>query len=326
MHKINEIGLDSGCAFNKAAFLDADQNWVEVSIPSLIRAGRANITMNGAQGYSYVCDGEQWTADENAVDAEDTRFNSFPFSTLNTVLTHHSLAKLAEQHDLAEALDISTGLPLSHYFDFAGANDNEIKRKHEALQKKVEGSSLQVNCKQVCPEGLAGWVDVRIDRHGKAKNGQSHAVAIADIGGRTTDICVVQPDFSLVPEYTSTLNIGCLDIAAEANRLISERYGLGTINLMAMYQVLETGQINLGQGKVQDVTEETRQATKTIAGRITREIERRTGNVPHLEGFCYLGGGAEQLRDFITGDNILVPDRPTFGNARGYLKIMQHMG
>lgn len=325
MDKPTQIGLDSGCAFNKAAFLDAEQNWVEASIPSLIRAGRANITLGGSQGYSYACEGEQWTADENAVDAEDTRFESFPYSTLNTVLTHHSLIKLAEQHDLTDELVISTGLPLAHYFDLAGVNNGAISRKQDALKTTVTGSPMQVNCQQVCPEGLAGWVDVRIDRHGRDKTSQSHAMAVADIGGRTTDICVVQPDYSLVTEYTSTLNIGCLDIAAEANRLISERYGIGKINLMAMYQVLETGRIDLGQGKVQDVTEETRQATRTIAGRISREIERRTGNVPHLEGFCYLGGGAEQLRNFITSDNIFIPNRPTFSNARGYLKIMQHL-
>lgn len=326
MTGITEIGLDSGCAFNKAAWLNGEQGWVETSVPSLIRSGRANITLGGTQGYSYICDGEQWTADENAVDAEDTRFESFPYSTLNTVLTHHSLVKLAEQHDLANDLVISTGLPLGHYFSIAGINRQAIKRKQDALLKAVKGSPFSVACKQVCPEGLAGWVDVRINRTGNEKASQSHAVAVADIGGRTTDICVVQPDYSLITEYTSTVNIGCLDIAAEANRLISERFGVGTINMMAMYKVLKTGRIDLGQGVVQDVTEETQQATRTIAGRITRAIERHTCNVPHLEGFCYLGGGAEQLRDFITGNSIHIPERPTFANARGYLKIMQHMG
>lgn len=269
----------------------------------------------------------QWTADENAVDAEDTRFDSFPYSTLNTVLTHHTLKTLTTQNSLlVEEITLSTGLPLGHYFNNAGVNKQAIQRKQESLLKTVKGSEINLVCKQVCPEGLAGWVDARVNRNGQNKASQSHAVAVADIGGRTTDICVVLPDYSLITEHTSTLNIGCLDIASEANRLISERYGVGTINLMAMYQVLETGRIDLGQGKVQDVSEETQQATKTIAGRITREIERRTGNVPHLEGFCYLGGGAEQLKSFIAGNSVYIPERPTFANARGYLKIMQYMG
>lgn len=322
---MTKIGLDSGCAFNKTAFLNNEHEWVETSLPSLVRPGRANITLSGAQGDSYTCDGEQWTADENAVNAEDTRFNSFSYSTLNTVLTHHTLNKLAEEQGLTEEVIISTGLPLGHYFDAVGVNKSAIQRKQASLLKRVEGSKVKVICKQVCPEGLAGWVDTRLDRFGHEKASQSHAVAVADIGGRTTDICVVQPDYSLISEYTSTLNLGCLDIVAEANRLISERYGVGTINPLAMYKVLETGTIDLGRGKVQDVTEETQQATQTIAGRIRREIERRTGNVPHLEGFCYLGGGAEQLKAFMIGNNVFIPERPRFSNARGYLKIMQYM-
>lgn len=67
--KVTEIGLDSGCAFNKTAFLNSEQEWIETSTPSLIRPGRANITLGGSQGNSYYCDGEQWTADENAVDS-----------------------------------------------------------------------------------------------------------------------------------------------------------------------------------------------------------------------------------------------------------------
>jgi len=319
------VGLDSGCAFNKTAFLNEEQQWVESSTPSLVRSGRANITLSGSQGYSYTCEGEQWTADENAVDAEDTRFDSFSYSTLNTVLTHHTLNKLVAENNLSNEVSISTGLPLNHYFTEQGINKSAIQRKQAALLKPVQGSGVNLVCQQVCPEGLAGWVDARIDRLGHEKASQSHAVAVADIGGRTTDICVVLPDYSLITEYTSTLNIGCLDIAAEANRLISQRYGVGTINMLAMYQVLASGKIDLGRGKVQEVTEETQQATQTIAGRITREIERRTGKVPHLEGFCYLGGGAEQLKQFITGHSIFIPERPRFANARGFLKIMQHL-
>lgn len=324
MSKI-EVGLDSGCAFNKTVFLNEEQEWIESSTPSLVRSGRANITLSGSQGYSYTCEGEQWTTDENAVDAEDTRFDSFSYSTLNTVLTHHILNKLMTAHDLCNEFSISTGLPLNHYFTEQGVNKNAIQRKQTALLKPVEGSGVNLVCQQICPEGLAGWVDARINRLGHEKASQSHAVAVADIGGRTTDICVVQPDYSLITEYTSTLSMGCLDIAAEANRLITQRYGVGTINMLAMYQVLASGKIDLGRGKVQDVTGETQQATRTIAGRITREIERLTGKVPHLEGFCYLGGGAEQLKPFLTGDSTYIPERPRFANARGFLKIMQHL-
>ncbi len=330
---VNEIGLDAGCAFIKTAWLEGGE-WREASTPSLIRAGRANISMSGQQGQAYICSGEEWTVDANAVDAEDTRFNSYPYHAMNTVLSHHAIAQLQEPEEtpglylhteLADEIFISCGLPIEHFYDLAGVNNNAISRKQDAMKLAVTGSPYTLTCRQICPEGLAGWVDVRIDRTGKNKYSQSNAVALGDIGGRTTDIAVIMPDYSLVPEYTGTINIGYLDVVSELNRLLTEKLKVGRINIMVLYQVIKTGVLPTPKQDHQ-VTDLVLQAVNTVSGKITREFERKVGNVPHLEGFCYLGGGADELRDSLTGDNTFIPERPGHSNARGNLKIMMHMG
>lgn len=327
---VEHIGLDAGCAFSKAVWLDDAEQWQSLSIPSLIRPGRANITLSGNHGDTYTCGNETWTVDANAVDAEDTRFDSYPYSSLNTVMTYHLLKLISEQTPLAEGATFATGVPLSHFFDLLGVNKNTVLRKKNALindVKPVAAYSKPLNtlaqCVQVCPEGMAAWVDMRVDRYGNEKTPQRHAVAGADIGGRTTDIFVIQPDYSLIENYTGTINIGYLDVVSVLNQLLSETICVGRINIMAMYQVIDSKTLDLGHGQVHDVTEQVEKATEIVAGRITREVERRTGSVPHLDARCFFGGGAERLRAYLTGENIIIPPEPRLSNPRGYWKIKQ---
>ena len=157
------IGQDAGCAYIKTVIEDENGHWQEYSVPSLARSGSVNVGMGGVSGVTYECQDEEWSINTNMVDSEDTRFNDYPFSPLNRVLSIHALleAGLAGQD-----LEIASGLPLNQFFTEKSGPDNVmIKRKHESFKAAVrklgakgfETVDISVVSKKVCPEALAGW-------------------------------------------------------------------------------------------------------------------------------------------------------------------------
>ena len=78
--------------------------------------------------------------------------------------------------------------------------------------------------------------------------------------------------------------------------------------------------------KVRDISKLVKEIKQSIASKILREVERKIDKVPHLQGICFVGGGAEALRQNLKtlGGNIFIPRDAVFSNCRGYLKILHN--
>ena len=332
---IKIIGRDAGCAGIKLAYKDNTGEIVEKSIRSLAKLGKASIGMGGVSGITYQCDGETWSISENYFGCEDTRYDDYPFESLNAVLGTHALIQAGLE---GQDLQVSSGLPINQFYDSVkGPRADLINRKHAQNGLIVhrlgadgfQRVNIQTESIQVSPEGLAGWVDVCLDENGAPRSEVTSPVGLVDIGGRTTDIAVVTGglSFDIEPEYTGTLKVGFLDLYQDLNEKLTDRYNCGKIEIAALDTALQTGKIQLFTEEPVDISEEIEQSKKAISKEIMREVGRRFSKVQHMAGVAYFGGGAENMRaDLEKGQNVIIPGRAQFANARGYLKIALSRG
>ena len=325
------VGLDAGCAAIKVVYQDKKGCIVESSVLSLAKSGKASIGMSGVSGVTYLCDGEEWSICASGFGAEDTRFNDYPFSTLNAVLSWHALVECGFE---GQPLQVSSGLPINQFYNgVSGPIEDNILKKHNHYQMTVSRLTncgfkeieLDIESIMVCPESVAAWADVCLDDDGQPRFEVINPVGLVDIGGRTTDIAVITGglQFEVVPEYTGTINIGYLDIYQRLNEFISNRFDYHHhIDISVMEQAVRSGQITLFNNQPIDISEQIADAKKDVTRRIMREVGRRFSKVNQLAGVCYSGGGAEDMRsDLMKENNMIIPDRAAFANARGYRKI-----
>ena len=259
------------------------------------------------------------------MNAEDTRFPSYPYSILNSVLSVHGLIEAGFSD--ADSIRIASGIPLNHFFDGAELNSANIEKKkasfNRAIYIKGGGSLPDPVIEQVYPEALAGWVDISIDYQGNDTEQQVRPVGLVDIGGRTTDIAIVLPGFQIDPDYTGTIDKGYLDVCSRLNEFLIRDFDSGVLDTAVLDASLRSKSIQLYRGQQEDISDQVSHAIKSVSGEIMREVERKITKASHLAGICYFGGGAEHMRaELEKQQNVHIPDNPQFSNARGYLKTM----
>ncbi|GAA4649338.1 hypothetical protein GCM10023116_16120 [Kistimonas scapharcae] len=326
----NNVGLDAGCAYIKIAYKNNVGEIQQFSIPSLARYGKATVGMGNDAGFTYHCDGEEWSINPDHEKSADTRFDSYPYSSLNAVLSTHALIEAG----FTDEVTVASGIPLNHYFEHhGGPNKSKIEDKHRNYDRQVKraghGSQapLRVISKKVCPEALAAWVDVCLDDDGNDRESTARPVGLVDIGGRTTDITVALPGFRIDAEHTGTIELGYLDVCSHLNDLLIKHHDAGRISTFALDKALQTKEIQLYRGSKLDISELVEKAVSIVSNEIAREVERRFMKAGHLAGICYFGGGAENMRSQLSKSmNVHIPEKAQFANARGYLKALEYVG
>ena len=328
----NIIGLDAGCAYIKVVSKDKNGDLVEFSVPSLAKHGKATVGMGSISGVSYECEGEEWSINPSLMGCEDTRFDEYPFTEMNAVLSVHALIGAGFE---GQSVNIASGLPINQYYAENTPDLGNINRKHNNYFRKVRrlqsgqfrDVKIEMDSKLVCPESIAAWADICLDKDGNPTHEVSQPVGLVDIGGRTTDIAVVVQglNFEVEQEFTGTLKTGYLDVLEKLNEYISEKYSVGKLEIAVLDQSLREGEITLGMGEPVNIQEEIKNAKKVISNGIMREVGRRFTKVSQMAGVCYFGGGAENMREELKElqHDVIIPERTQFSNARGYLKIAQ---
>ena len=225
--------------------------------------------------------------------------------------------------------EVATGLPLDQYFVNGVVCEKNIELKHANVEKPVESQHFKktIKSKNVCPEAVSAWVDICFDDKGKAVQKMTQPVAVVDIGGRTTDVAVVTPDFSIEPASSGTLKVGILDAYNLLNKkLMAQHYLDSNIDIFVLSEAFKSNAIQIDMTKPRDIGHLVKEIKQSIAAKILREVERKIDKVPHLQGICFVGGGAEALRQNLKtlGGNIFIPKDPVFSNCRGYLKILHN--
>ena len=313
-------GVDDGYAETKVVTKSE-----RVRIASLARAGLYGLSSMGSEdkvGGSYETAGRKFTVSEK-IDGEETRFDDYPTSDLNRVITHHALrlAGLA-----GKKVKIATGLQVSNYFRNDERNEEMIKRKQESLLRDVTaldgGETAEIVEHIVLPEAVASWFDYAFDEKGSQIEMEGPA-GVIDVGGKTTDCVTVLEGHQIDHARSGTGDIGVLNIYENIGNKLRAQLGEGVISRRVYDQAVRTGSVKRF-GKPQNVKAVVAAAVEEVTERVLLEAKRHFGNGSHLDVILFVGGGAAFMTKLTSYfPNAKVLPEPEFANARGMYKYLR---
>lgn len=328
MTKILLAAIDDGYAQTKLYGENEKGEIVKFRMRSSVRPGRyglGSISGTGAVGLYETEDGP-FTVSED-VEAENTQFDGFHLSTMNRVLVQHALVGAGYG---GKDVNVIAGLPVSDFFIHGFKDDEKIKAKSENLMKGVtltsgEGKVAAIKDVQIGCQAVAAWVDYALDDDLKERAEIDGAVAIVDIGGRTTDVATVINGQSVDHARSGTGNIGVLDVYKAVEAAIGAKFKIrDRFPLNAIDNAVRTGKISLW-GKDNDVKDLVQEVITEHEGKIAREVERRIGSGASLNAVVFVGGGSALFSKIATKfPNGVMLDDPEFANARGLFKYSRY--
>lgn len=323
---INNIAVDNGYADQKLAYWslnDQGKRFIaEVSYPSRAQMGALNISMDGSSSSGvYLLEGESWTVGKNVNDPEVVRGKRYAYSELNALLINHSLIVGGFS---GRDVRLSTGLPFSHYFKNGVADSKLIDKVKSSLDVNIESKSgsspAKITEHLIYPESTAAFLDYAVchdtgDMIVEIDNG----IVVVDIGGNTTDITSITPEYSIDIERSDTKEIGVLDVRDELRKLIINKFEIDSIKDSQLDFAIRNGECKIF-GKSEDISELLNSAKKVVLKKLMNFVKDLVGDGSDVDKILFVGGGAAVLKDVISEyPHAHVPANPEFSNARGML-------
>lgn len=322
------VAIDDGYAQTKLYGEGPDGNPVRFCMRSSVRPGRyglGSISGTGSVGLYDTEDGP-FTVSED-VEAEDTKFDGFHLSTMNRVLVNHALVGGGYA---GREVEIVTGLPVADFFLNGFKDEEKIAAKRANLMKPVtrtdEEGIARIGEVRVGCQAVAAWVDYALDDDLNERGDIDGAVAIVDIGGRTTDIATVIGGQSVDHARSGTANIGVLDVYRAVEAAINSRYKIrDRFAIKVIDRAVRDGRITLW-GKDHDVRDIVADVVKEHEAKIAREIERRIGSGAAMAAVVFVGGGSALFSNIakLFPHNGKMADDPEYANARGLYKYARY--
>ena len=261
------------------------------------------------------------------IGGQDTFFDDFHISDLNSAFIHHVLRK---SNYSGKRVVVAASLPLGSYYDAEGRVDwdlVEAKRRSLLSPVTVEGgvAACEITEAYVYPQGVSAWVSTVLDSKGRMHDAK-RPVAVIDIGERTTDIVVVLPPNRIDPARTATVKIGVSEIHEVLRRELLANHGvtpqspfLESATRFGTYRTIEH-QIDL-----RPVIEK---AKKELGERVIDAVRAVIGREDQFDSVMFVGGGSLALPRVASAFAKSKPvESPSFANARGlwkYLKYVQY--
>ncbi len=328
------VGVDDGYAAVKLAWYAPDGSIRTHSVPSRIQYGAPGIgSLLGEEQrkvWGYETDGVMYAVG-SGVSAVTTRFPDYNLSPLSRVLAHHALIASGFA---GKEVRIGSGLPLDRYFrdEKEGKRPDEIRagRKIENFSRSVRrldgGDPPRIVHHQVFAQGLAAVADWLVEGGLREilVRPQKAPIGVVDIGGQTTDISVIDPDFQANDGHLKTCDLGVLDVRDLLGRqILNGHRDADKITDVGLDSAMTTGAL-LIWGKEVSVREELSEAVRAVESRLEQEILSVFGKeASTLETILFVGGGIHVFRNLPKRfPNAEVPDSPSFANARGFLKVL----
>jgi len=326
------VAVDDGYAQTKLYTVLPDGTEIKQVRRSSIRTGKEGIGSINGDGFVglYEVDGVGYTVSE-LIESENTQFDGFHTSVLDRVLVTHALVEAQLGAD-AE-VNLWTGLPVSDYFRNGKKDDDKIARKRENLLKSVKPGAPDVIIPKIADvrvgcQAVSAWIDFAMNDDLDLRDDIDGAIAIVDIGGRTTDIATVIGGQNVDHRRSGTDNIGMLDVYAGLSHGIAKKYdvrGGMPIGDLAKAMRNPAKTIKLW-GKERDISEIVDEVLEEYQGKLTRAIERVIGNGASIDKVVFVGGGSALftgLRENFPHNGEIVKD-PEFANARGLHKYARY--
>jgi plasmid segregation protein ParM len=154
------------------------------------------------------------------------------------------------------------------------------------------------------------------------KEQAAKAMAVIDIGGRTTDVAVIQ-NGNLDISRSSTINVGMLSVQEMVKEAIIGKFDV-TPTIEQLNTALSEKKIKLW-GKWEPVADLVLSAQKTILSRIESECKRCIGNGADLDQVVFVGGTVAEVEGLLQGwfRNQHIGFEPGYANARGMQKYAE---
>lgn len=321
-------GVDDGYAETKIVL----SNGVFIRIPSQAKAGELNqISISGGSSttFSYKSPEGNYVVGDIR-EADSTAFDDYPLSAMNRVIVAHALREAGLSKE--DILYICSGVPIKKFYLKGGVNQALVKAKRKNLLMNditsKDGYLLpKISKHSVIAEGIAAWFDIVISRNEEGrlvKNKEliDQRIAIIDIGGRTTDIAVIQRGI-LDESRSSTIEVGMLSVRDEVESSIHDEHEIEP-TAEQMNEVMENKRIKLW-GEYHDVTDITESAKIAVVNRIESEVKKRLGNASDLDKVVFVGGTVEEIKNELDGwyKQQTIGENPGFANARGMQKYAE---
>lgn len=285
-----------------------------------------------------IVNGEAYTISENLANYENTRNEEYATSKLSKALVYQAL-RLANLK--CKNLKITSGLPVNRFYGGLNRSMNRdlIDQKKKNLLEMSDVYNLYdhkhgiepiriIDHKVLC-EANAAFIDIIMDDDGNdtqiAQDLElmEYGAGIIDIGGRTTDCVVVNPNGdTLNAARSGTKDVGVLSLRDELAHEMRVKFGLNHINEAALTKAMVTGTYGGGLNK-RDISELLIQHKENLFNSISGFLDTTIGDGSDLPAVILVGGGGYLLKDQIQSKypNVIIPDDMEFSNARGFYKI-----
>ncbi|ABO11091.2 MULTISPECIES: ParM/StbA family protein [Acinetobacter] len=319
-------------------------------LPSRVANGRTIIGDTDEVNKQIIhVNGKYFTVDEFTKEHIDTRTEDYPLSDANVALVHHALHQAFDGQ--YRKFKIATGLPLNRYYGGKDKAKNEklIADKTQNLlinkdfnnptvynlyEHDKKNDPLQILNHIVLSEGQCAYFDALMDDNGKRSSMYEDlwegGCAIIDIGGRTTDIAMINPrGGTMQASRCDTLDVGIITLKNKVSQNLKEFFGLSSnITDWRLSKALKTGIYNHG-GKDHDISKILNAAKVEITDQIENSIKVNVQDGQDLGAVLLVGGGSITLGDELLKrfnyDNWHLVKQPEFANARGMYKCAKYI-
>lgn len=339
------VGIDDGHSGIKVFYVDKDGKkhqfkMLSKGIVGVVRYGdEANVNEEVVS-----VDGVDYTISETLQDCDNTRNEDYPISKLNRALVYQALrnAKLS-----SKKLIIGTGLPVDRFYTNKSMNKPLIESKKANLlnmsgvfnkkDKMIGVSQIEIDKHIVFCEANSAYYDVLFDLNDKgglivsqiAKDYEifEYGSAVIDIGGRTTDCVVVNPNGkTLNASRSGTIDVGMLDFIDSLRQEIQSTYKMKFISEKALMEAISTGVYKVGQN-VAEISNIVNKHKKSMMEKLENFIESTVGDASDVPVIILVGGGAYTFGEMIEEKfgNVVIPKDAEFSNARGFYKLLKHI-
>jgi plasmid segregation protein ParM len=340
------VGCDDGHYGIKLCFEDGTVFYV----PSRVTRGLHQIVAfdgDEAADRAYVINDQPYTVLEDyaLVKAEDTRSLEppFPVSPLNRVLVNHALTRALAARSINPAeveVVLVTGLPVDDFYIAGQKNvaliDAKIKNLAAAqiINKNHSVVLPRITQHHVISEGIAAFFDLMLDFDGNEipetqKMVQDRAIAIVDVGGKTTDIAMVaEGGTGLYPERSGTEPLGALNLNETVGVKLKARFKLSAPPPDKHVEAAIHSKTYSLYGEQHNIADIIDEEARDFAQKIKGYMNKCIGSGYDLGKVIFVGGGSILLRPYFEAlypKQSIFPDNPQFANARGMLKAAKFL-
>lgn len=321
------VVVDNGYAQQKCAYwgnVGGKKTRINFIVPSRAQMGRINVDVHGKASGVYSVAGSDYTVSAEIREPEIMRSKHYAFSEINCALVNHTLvvAGFGEKN-----VKLATGLPFSHYFRNRKVDEDFVEKVTESLAQPCVSASGEpmpnITSHKVYPESTAAAVSFAYDEQTGDLKDFENGLVVIDMGGGTTDITIVNGDFTIDMDLSGSRQLGVIDIREALRSEIEAKFDVSGMNDKQLDSALRTCSFKLF-GKPQDISELIESAKKQTVKKLSTFITETVGDGAFIDDMLFVGGGAEILSEAFKDQysQASVPMEAEFENANGMLDYM----